>query len=251
MPSNDDDQPQISSSKTQSQTNQALVSLTKSQHRKSVKTNVQDYDSLFRSNAMWAAQKLSEDPNYFINMNKIQTPTYLWIGCSDSRVPANDIAGLQPGELFVQRNIANLVIPSDINVQSVIAYAVCHLKVRHILVVGHYNCGGVKHALEAGDCGFLNAWLTNIQDVCRIHKKELDKITDSNEKFRRVVELNVLESCNNMAKNSFVQSSYGKNRFPLINGLVYDLNTGYLKDLKFDFAGNMKNKSNIFKVHEK
>lgn len=244
---NDDDQPQIQTC----QVVEPPVSLTRSQHRRSVKVNIQDYDSLFRLNAMWAAQKIAEDPDYFINMNKIQTPTYLWIGCSDSRVPANDIAGLQPGELFVQRNIANLVISSDINVQSVIAYAVCHLKVRHILVVGHYNCGGVKHALEAEDCGFLNAWLTNIQDVCRIHSAELGKITSFDEKFRRVVELNVLESCHNVAKNAFVQASYAKNRFPIINGLVYDLATGYLKDLQFDFGEHLRSQANIFRVQEK
>ena len=227
------------------------IPITKSQHRNSVKENVKDYDSIFRNNAMWAARRLHEDPNYFINMNKSQSPKFLWIGCSDSRVPANDITGTQPGEIFVQRNIANLVIPSDINVQSVIAYAVCHLKVHHILVVGHYGCGGVKHAIEYSDCGFLNAWLTNVQDVCRTHAVELKRIKREEDRWKRVVELNVLESCKNVLKNYWVQSSYAKDRFPSVKGLVYDLSTGYLKDLKFDYGEKMQSMAPIFKISQK
>lgn len=223
----------------------------KEKHSENVKNTLVNYEMLFKRNSEWATKKVSEDPNYFINMAKTQTPKYLWIGCSDSRVPANDITGLQPGDLFVQRNIANLVIPSDLNVQSVIAYAVCHLKVHHILVVGHYGCGGVKHGLEHQDCGFLNAWLTNIQDVIRIYATELSAIKNKEEKFRRVVELNVIESCKNVMKNYFVQTSYQRNHYPIIKGMVYDLSTGFLKDLDFNGSNKIDLFKSIYSVRDK
>jgi carbonic anhydrase len=173
---------------------------------------------------------------------------YSWIGCSDSRVPAHEITGLGAGEVFVHRNIANLVPNTDLNVMSVINYAVRHLEVKHIIVCGHYNCGGVKAALTAADLGILNPWLRNIRDVYRLHEAELDAIEDEGKKYNRLIELNVVESCRNVIKTAAVQQSYEKNGFPIVHAWVFDLHDGYLRDLKVDFAETLAGIKKIYNL---
>lgn len=169
-----------------------------------------------------------------------------YIGCSDSRVPANEIMGLEAGEVFVHRNIANLVPNVDLNVMSVINYAVRHLKVKHIIVCGHYNCGGVKAALTPADLGLLNPWLRNIRDVYRLHEKELDGIPEEHARYNRLIELNVMESCRNIIKTAAVQQSYQENQFPIVHGWVFDLGDGLLKDLKVDFEAELADVQKIY-----
>jgi len=193
------------------------------------------YEQIFANNAEWVAKMTNSDHNYFERLAADQQPDYLYIGCSDSRVPANEIMGLEPGELFVHRNVANLVINIDLNVMSCINYAVNSLKVKHIIVCGHYNCGGVKAAMTPVDLGVLNPWLRNIRDVYRMHQDELNAITDENERYNRLVELNVLEQCINVIKTAEVQKSYLDHQFPVVHGWVFDLHTGVLKDLNIDF----------------
>ncbi|WP_315898147.1 carbonic anhydrase [Chitinophaga pinensis] len=179
-------------------------------------------------------------------MAKEQNPDYLYIGCSDSRVPTNEILGLDAGEVFVHRNIANLVNSVDLNVMSVINYAVRHLSVKHIVVCGHYNCGGVKAAMQSADLGILNPWLRNIRDVYRLHRQELDAIEEPNARFNRLVELNVQEQCINVIKTAAVQQSYVGKGYPVVHGWVYDLYTGNLIDLKIDFEGILHNIQEIY-----
>lgn len=194
------------------------------------------YDQIFENNRKWVEAKTASDANFLEKLSKDQTPEYLYIGCSDSRVPANEIMGLEPGEVFVHRNVANLVCSIDLNVMSVINYAVRHLKVKHIVVCGHYNCGGVKAAMQAKDLGILNPWLRNIRDVYRLHKDELNAIKDEGDRYNRLVELNVQEQCINVIKLASVQQEYVATGYPLVYGWVFDLKTGLLKDLKLDFA---------------
>jgi carbonic anhydrase len=194
------------------------------------------------------ASKLKEDADFFEKLSKDQTPDYLYIGCSDSRVPANEIMGLEAGEVFVHRNIANLVVSIDLNVMSVINYAVHNLKVKHIIVCGHYNCGGVKAAMTPVDMGILNPWLRNIRDVYRLHEKELDSFTDVHAKYNRLIELNVLEQCKNVLKTAVVQKHYAERGFPLIHGWVFDLHNGLLVDLDFHFEDNLKEIQKIYKL---
>jgi carbonic anhydrase len=195
------------------------------------------YEQIFENNRRWVASKLATDKEFFERLAKEQQPDYLYIGCSDSRVPANEIMGLDAGEVFVHRNIANLVNSVDLNVMSVINYAVRHLGVKHIIVCGHYNCGGVKAAMQAQDLGLLNPWLRNIRDVYRLHQQELDGIEDNTQRFNRLVELNVQEQCLNVIKTAVVQQSYLAKGFPVVHGWVYDLHNGLLIDLKIDFEG--------------
>lgn len=169
-----------------------------------------------------------------------------YIGCSDSRVPANEIMGLEAGEVFVHRNIANLVPNVDLNVMSVINYAVRHLKVKHIIVCGHYNCGGVKAALTSADLGLLNPWLRNIRDVYRLHERELDAIKEDDKRYNRLIELNVIESCRNIIKTAAVQQSYESNGFPIVHGLVFDLRDGLLRDLEVDFEAMLADVKKIY-----
>lgn len=171
-----------------------------------------------------------------------------YIGCSDSRVPANEIMGLEAGEVFVHRNIANLVPNTDLNVMSVINYAVRHLRVKHIIVCGHYNCGGVKAALTSADLGLLNPWLRNIRDVYRLHEAELDAIEDESERYNRLIELNVVESCRNIIKTAAVQQSYDNDEFPIVSGLTFDLRDGLLRDLNIDFEGMLKDVKKIYSL---
>lgn len=188
------------------------------------------YEVLIKDNRQWAAGKLSEDPQYFDRLSKLQTPEFLWIGCSDSRVPANEITATQPGEIFVHRNIANLVINTDVNVLSVLDYAVNHLKVNHIIVCGHYGCGGIKAALTNRDFkAVLNMWLRNIKDVYRLHRKELDAIKEEEPRCDRLVELNVQEQIFNLAKTSIIQRAWKEERRPDLHGWVYGLKDGLIK----------------------
>lgn len=195
------------------------------------------YQQLFENNKEWVASKTATDKDFFAKLAREQTPDFLYIGCSDSRVPANDIMGLEAGEVFVHRNVANLVNSIDLNVMSVINYAVRHLKVKHIIVCGHYNCGGVKAAMQPADMGILNPWLRNIRDVYRLHKEELNAIDDEAQRYNRLVELNVQEQCVNVIKTAAVQQSYIANQFPTVHGWVFDLHNGLIKDLQLDFEG--------------
>ncbi len=190
-----------------------------------------NFEQIFKNNEKWVAEKLAIDPDYFANLSKGQSPEYLYIGCSDSRVTAEDLMGVQPGQVFIHRNIANQVIPTDNNVTSVVQYAVEHLKVKHIIICGHYECGGVKAALHPSDLGQLNSWLQTLRDVRRLHKAELEAITDQQQLFDRLVELNVREQCMNVIKIDHVQRSWYKTGFPTIHGWVFDVRTGKLIDL--------------------
>jgi carbonic anhydrase len=185
---------------------------------------------IFLENKAWAQSKLDLDSEYFKKMAKDQNPDYLWIGCSDSRVPPSEITNTDPGELFVHRNIANLVVHTDLNVLSVLQFAVKHLKVKHVIVCGHYNCGGVKAALSQQNFGLLNNWVRNIKDTYFTHKVEVDELKDP-EKLNRMVELNVIEQVRNLAHTSIVQKQWKSGEFPTLHGWVYDINTGLLKEL--------------------
>ncbi|CZR70133.1 probable Carbonic anhydrase [Phialocephala subalpina] len=208
----------------------------------------ENQDRIFANNRAWVASKVKEDSGFFEKLSSGQHPDYLYIGCADSRVPANEIMGLDAGEVFVHRNIANLVPNTDLNVMSVIEYAVVHLHVKHIVVCGHYNCGGVQAALSHTDMGILNPWLRNIRDVYRLYEKELDEIQDLAEKNKRLVELNVLEQCRNVIKTAAVQQSYQKNEYPIVHGWVFDLKDGLLKDLEIDFENVLKSIQKIYNL---
>jgi carbonic anhydrase len=193
-----------------------------------------DFKQIFQNNEKWINEKLSSNPDYFTQLAKGQSPEYLYIGCSDSRVTAEDLMGVQPGQVFIHRNIANQVIPTDNNINAVVQYAVEHLKVKHIIVCGHYECGGVKAALNPSDMGQLNSWLQTLRDVRRLHKNELESITDDNQRFDKLVELNVLEQCMNIIKIDHVQKSWYKTGFPKIHGWVFNVRNGKLIDLGID-----------------
>ncbi len=191
-------------------------------------------ERVFENNQKWIQEKLDTDTKYFDKLGSGQNPELLFIGCSDSRVTAEELMGLGPGEAFVHRNIANMVISIDLNVMSVITYAVEYLKVQHVVICGHYGCGGVKAALQSADLGILNPWLRNIRDVYRIHKIELDDISNEENRYERLVELNVKEQCVNLIKTSSVQKAY-RDRGLKVHGWVFDVHTGKLIDLKIDF----------------
>jgi carbonic anhydrase len=190
-----------------------------------------DFNKIFANNERWISEKLSINPDYFSELSKGQSPEFLYIGCSDSRVTAEDLMGVMPGEVFIHRNIANQVIPTDNNVNAVVQYAVEYLKVKHIIVCGHYECGGVKAALNPSDMGQLNSWLQTLRDVRRLHKAELDAISEEHKRFDRLVELNVKEQCMNIIKIDHVQKAWYKTGFPKIHGWVFDVRTGKLIDL--------------------
>ena len=205
-------------------------------------------DQVFKNNEKWIAEKLALDPNYFEELALGQHPEFLYIGCSDSRVTAEDLMGLQPGEVFIHRNIANLVNSVDLNVMSVINYAVRHLKVNHVVVCGHYNCGGIKAAMQPVDMGILNPWLRNIRDVYRMHKEELNKIEDENARYNRLVELNVQEQCVNLIKTAAVQEAYNE-RGLQVHGWVFDIHTGKLIDLNIDFPKILQGIMEIYRLY--
>jgi carbonic anhydrase len=188
------------------------------------------YEELLSENKSWAAEMLKTNPDFFNKLSHLQTPDYLWIGCSDSRVPANQITGTLPGEIFVHRNVANLVVNTDVNVLSVLDYAVNHLKVKHVIVCGHYGCGGIKAAITKSDFKpILNMWLRNIKDVYRIHRSQLDLIFNEEEKTNRLVELNVMEQVFNLAKTSIIQRAWKNEQRPDLHGWVYGLRDGIIK----------------------
>ncbi|NOT50283.1 MAG: carbonate dehydratase [Chitinophagaceae bacterium] len=204
------------------------------------------YEVLLKNNKDWAEGKVSNDPEYFKRLSQLQSPEFLWIGCSDSRVPANEITGTDPGEIFVHRNVANLVINTDVNVLSVLDYAVNHLKVKHIIVCGHYGCGGIKAAVTNHDFKpVLNMWLRGIKDVYRIHRSELDLIMDDNKKVDRLTELNVMEQVFNLAKTSIIQRAWKHEQRPDLHGWVYGLKDGLIKPVY-----EMKAGSNIDDLYE-
>ena len=188
----------------------------------------------------------AKDADFFEKLASDQTPDYLYIGCSDSRVPANEIMGLEPGDGFVHRNVANLVNNTDLNVMSVINFAVKHLNVKHIIVCGHYDCGGVKAAMTPKDMGLLNPWLRTIRDVYRMHHVELDAIADQRLRYNRLVELNVKEQATNVIKTASVQKAYQKQGFPIVHGWVFDLHTGILIDLDINFKDILKDIQQIY-----
>jgi carbonic anhydrase len=192
---------------------------------------MEDYRRLLLNNKAWVEDRLNVRSDIFTASASAQTPEYLWIGCSDSRVPAEEITGTQPGELFVHRNVANLVVHTDFNILSVLQYAVDVLQVKHIIVCGHYGCGGVRAAMSRKDLGLINKWLRHIKDVYRFHAHELDAIADEEQRYNRLVELNVIEQVHHISDISFVQHAWRRHQRPMIHGWIYDLHSGHLKDL--------------------
>jgi len=204
-------------------------------------------DKIFENNSAWVNKKLALDQNYFEDLSKGQSPEILYIGCSDSRVTAEELMGAKPGEAFVHRNIANMVSNLDLSSMSVINYAVVFLNVKHIVVCGHYYCGGVKAAMDSADLGILNPWLRNIRDVYRLHKKELSAIKNEEDKYKRLVELNVQEQCVNVLKTAEVQHAH-RTRGITVHGWVFDINSGKLIDLNIDFRSIIENIAEIYRI---
>ena len=196
------------------------------------------YNQLLENNKDWVAKKLEENPEFFDKLAQGQKPPLLWIGCSDSRVPANEIIGAPPGEVFVHRNIANMVIHTDMSMLSVLDYAVNALKVKHIIVCGHYGCGGVKAAMTNDSIGIIDNWIRHIKDVYRFHHKELDLMKDETERFNRFVELNIVEQVYDLAKTSIVQKAWESGQELMIHGWVYGVNNGLIKDLNLTMKDN-------------
>lgn len=191
----------------------------------------ESYERLLEGNKTWSAEKLKQDPEFFKNLTLGQNPEYLWIGCSDSRVPANEITGTKSGQMFVHRNIANMVVHTDMNLLSVLYYAVEVLHVKHIIICGHYGCGGIMAAMNNNDNGFVNNWLRNIKDVYEKHRTELESITDLKKRENRLVELNVIEQVHNLSKTLVVQQAWNKRELQ-VHGWVYGFNNGLITDLK-------------------
>lgn len=206
-------------------------------------------ETIFQNNEKWVAEKLAVNANYFDDLSKGQQPEFLYIGCSDSRVTAEDLMGVQPGDVFVHRNVANLVNNVDLNVMSVVNYAIRHLKVNHVVVCGHYNCGGVKAAMQPVDMGILNPWLRNIRDVYRLHKDELNAIEDTDARYNRLVELNVEEQCVNLIKTAAVQEAF-RDRGLIVHGWVFDIRTGKLIDLKINFQEKLESIKEIYNLSD-
>ncbi|TYA60189.1 carbonate dehydratase [Formosa maritima] len=204
------------------------------------------YKSLLENNKKWVADKLKLDDNYFLDLSKGQTPPLLWIGCADSRVPANEIIGAKPGEVFVHRNIANMVLHTDMNMLSVLDYAVNVLKVKHIIVCGHYGCGGVKAAMGNDSIGLIDNWVRHIKDVYRLHKNELDAIENETERFNKFVDFNVIEQVFDLSKTSIVQSAWKNGQELSLHGWVYALTSGVVKDL----GVNISNDSELDDVYQ-
>ena len=196
------------------------------------------YQSLLEGNQQFVEKALEEDPDFFTTLANGQKPPVLWIGCSDSRVPANQITNTKPGEIFVHRNIANVVTHTDMSLLSVLDYAVNVLKVKHVIVVGHYGCGGVLASMTSKQFGLIDNWLRHIKDIYRIHAEELEKITDEKQRGNRLVELNAMESVNNVCKTSIVQNAWQNGAELKVHGWVYDIGTGIINDLKVSADNN-------------
>nr|WP_317631714.1 carbonate dehydratase [uncultured Flavobacterium sp.] len=196
------------------------------------------YKRILDNNKNWVEKTIANDPNFFEGLAKGQQPPLLWIGCSDSRVPANEIIGAKSGEVFVHRNIANMVINNDMNMLSVLDYAVNHLKVKHIIVCGHYGCGGIQAAMGNSSLGLIDNWLRHIKNVYRLHKNELNAIENETERFNRFVEINVKEQVFDLAKTSIVQNAWNNDQELSIHGWVYGINSGYVTDLDVNLSSN-------------
>jgi carbonic anhydrase len=210
---------------------------------------MRSYEKLLLENKAWAAEQIGRDPEYFRRLADIQTPEFLWIGCSDSRVPANEITNTAPGEIFVHRNIANLVVTTDLNVLSVLQYAVEVLKVKHVIVCGHYGCGGIKAAMTSNDLGLINKWLRYIKDTYHLHHEELDAIADMNDRADRLAELNVEEQVKNLAKTSIIQNAWKSGNRPVLHGWIYRLSDGILHNLvKMDAASQVAHPIHEYKI---
>jgi len=203
------------------------------------------YKDLLKGNKIWVENQLKEDPNYFKKISKGQAPPVLWIGCSDSRVPANEITNRRPGEVFVHRNIANMVVHSDMNMLSVLEFAVQILKVKHVIVCGHFGCGGIQAAMSNTQFGLIDNWLRNIKDIYRLHQEELDAIRDEKLKANRLTELNVIEQVYNLCKTSTIQNAWKDRKYPHIHGWVYDVRNGIIKDLDV----SIKNNADMAKIY--
>ncbi|MET3112408.1 carbonic anhydrase [Pedobacter sp. CG_S7] len=212
-------------------------------------TNEITYESLLQGNKDWVAETLLEDPAYFDKLAAGQKPPILWIGCSDSRVPANQITNTNPGDIFVHRNIANVVVHTDMNLLSVLDYAVNILEVEHVIICGHYGCGGVEAALSNKQHGIIDNWLRNIKDTYRLHYHELDIISDHKKRVERLTELNVIEGVFNLTKSSIIQNRWSSGKKLGVHGWVYSLNSGLIKDLNVSCEAN-NHLGNVFKMDE-
>lgn len=206
------------------------------------------YEQIFEKNRQWVEDKKSENPDFFEHLSKGQDPDFLYIGCSDSRVTAEEIMGLAPGDVFVHRNIANVISNTDRNTMSVIEFAVGHLDVKHIIICGHYYCGGVKAAMQSRDLGLLNPWLRNIRDVYRLHKEELAAIADEHTRYERLIELNVEEQCINVIKTAVVQRTFLNKGYPTVHGWVFDVRSGRLIDLNLNFEEKLHDIRSIYNL---
>lgn len=200
--------------------------------------SLKDYQQLLLQNKAWVEERLQDDPEFFTRLSKTQTPKFLWIGCSDSRVPANEITGTQPGEIFVHRNIANMVVHTDMNMLSVLDYAVSVLKVEHVIVCGHYGCGGVRAAMGNKQYGVIDNWIRHIKDAYRMNEAELEAIKDPQQREDRFVEINVIEQVYDLCKTSIIQNSWANRQLPYVHGWVYDIRDGIINDLKVTFHDN-------------
>lgn len=207
------------------------------------------YEELLQGNKDWVAKQLANDPDFFTNLAKGQNPDVLWIGCSDSRVPANEVTNSKPGEVFVHRNIANMCVHSDMNMLSVLDYAVNVLKVKHVIVAGHYNCGGIAAALSSQQFGLIDNWLRHIKDVYRMHSDELDNIENEADKINRLVEFNVVEQVYNLCKTTIVQNAWKKGANLEVHGWVIQLDSGYVKDLNVSVS-NADNLGKVFSLNK-
>jgi len=206
------------------------------------------YQELFENNQKWIAEKTRTNKEFFQKLAADQNPDYLYIGCSDSRVTAEEMMGVGPGEVFVHRNVGNLVNSVDLNALTVINYAVKYLGVKHIIVCGHYNCGAVKAAMQSKDMGIMNPWLRNIRDIYRLHQAELDAITDEIQRYDRLVELNVQEQCLNVLKTAVVQLGYLANGYPEVHGWIFNVRNGQIVDLKIDFKKMLQQIMKIYNL---
>lgn len=204
------------------------------------------YEKLLLQNKAWSEERISADKDFFNRLATQQKPKFLWIGCSDSRVPANEVTGTDPGEIFVHRNIANMVVHTDLNMLSVLQYAVEVLEVEHVIVCGHYGCGGVQAAMKNDNLGLINKWLRNIKEVYKNHKDEVDSITDVKARVDRLVEINVVEQCQDLIKTSIIQKAWKKRKSPVIHGWVYGLQDGLVKEL-VDIEPDFENIDPIFR----